>query len=190
MPYADVPAFLRQLRERDGIAGLALEFLILNASRTGEVIGGRRVEVSENGIWTIPGTRMKAGKDHRVPLTQRSLELLQVARTLDPGSEFLFSSKGKPLSNMAMAMLFRRMGRNETVHGFRSSFRDWVSEKTLHSPEVAEKALAHTIPNKVEAAYRRGDLLEPRRRLMEDWAQYCLFGCMHNVVNIEGRRRA
>ncbi len=190
MSYANVPAFLRQLRERDGIASLALEFLILNASRTGEVIGGRRVEISENGIWTIPGSRMKAGKDHRVPLTQRSLELLQVARSLDPGSEFLFSSNGKPLSNMAMAMLVRRMGRNETVHGFRSSFRDWVSEETLHSPEVAEKALAHTIPNKVEAAYRRGDLLEPRRRLMEDWAQYCLSGCMHNVVNIDGRRRA
>jgi integrase len=190
MSYTDVPAFLRQLRERDGIAGLALEFLILNASRTGEVIGGRRVEISENGIWTIPGSRMKAGKDHRVPLTQRSLDLLQVARSLDPGSEFLFSSKGKPLSNMAMAMLVRRMGRNETVHGFRSSFRDWVSEETLHSPEVAEKALAHTIPNKVEAAYRRGDLLEPRRRLMEDWAQYCHSGCMHNVVNIDGRRRA
>lgn len=190
MSYADVPAFLRQLRERDGIASLALEFLILNASRTGEVIGGRRVEISENGIWTIPGSRMKAGKDHRVPLTQRSLDLLHVARSLDPGSEFLFSSKGKPLSNMAMAMLVRRMGRNETVHGFRSSFRDWVSEETLHSPEVAEKALAHTIPNKVEAAYRRGDLLEPRRRLMEDWAQYCLSGCMHNVMNIDGRRRA
>ena len=190
MPYADVPAFLRQLRERDGIASLALEFLILNASRTGEVIGGRRVEISQNGIWTIPGSRMKAGKDHRVPLTQRSMDLLQVARSLDPGSEFLFSSKGKPLSNMAMAMLVRRMGRNETVHGFRSSFRDWVSEETLHSPEVAEKALAHTIPNKVEAAYRRGDLLEPRRRLMEDWAQYCLSGFTHKVVKIEGRRRA
>jgi integrase len=190
MPYADVPAFVSNLRERDGIAALALEFLILNASRTGEVIGGRRIEISENRIWTIPGSRMKSGKDHRVPLTQRSLELLQVARSMDPESQFLFSSRGKPLSNMAMSMLVRRMGRNETVHGFRSSIRDWISEETLHSPEVAEKALAHTIPNRVEAAYRRGDLLEPRRRLMEDWAQYCLSGCMRNEVNIEDRRRA
>jgi integrase len=190
IPYSDVPLFVRQLRERDGVAALALEFLILNASRTGEVIGGRRVEISGTGIWTIPGSRMKAGKDHRVPLTTRSLELLEVARSMDPGSEFLFSSKGKSLSNMAMAMLIRRMGRKETVHGFRSSFRDWVSEETLHSPEVAEKALAHTIPNKVEAAYRRGDLLEPRRRLMEDWTQYCLAGSILNVVNIEDRRRA
>jgi integrase len=190
MPYVDVPAFVSQLRDRDGVAALALEFLILNASRTGEVIGGRRLEISENGIWTIPGHRMKAGKDHRVPLTQRSLELLQLARSLDSGSEYLFSWKGKPLSNMAMAMLVRRMGRNVTVHGFRSSFRDWVSEETSHIPEVAEKALAHTIPNKVEAAYRRGDLLEPRRRLMEDWAEYCATGCIRNVVNIEVRRRA
>lgn len=188
--YSEVPAFVAQLRERDGIAALALEFLILNASRTGEVIGGRRDEVSENGIWTIPASRMKAGKDHRVPLAQRSLELLQIARSLDPRSEFLFSCKGKPLSNMAMTMLLRRMGRTETVHGFRSSFRDWVSEETVHSPEVAEKALAHAIPNKVEAAYRRGDLLEPRRRLLEDWTQYCLTGNCHNVVSLSVRRRA
>jgi integrase len=190
MPYVEVPEFICQIQERDGIAALALQFLILNASRTGEVVGGRRAEISENGIWTIPGDRMKAGKDHRVPLAQRSLDLLQVAHSLDPDSEFLFSCKGKPLSNMAMAMLLRRMGRKETVHGFRSSFRDWVSEETQHSPEVAEKALAHTIPNKVEAAYRRGDLLEPRRRLIEDWAQYCLNGYYRNVMIFNAKRRA
>ena len=116
---------------------------------------------------------MKAGKDHRVPLAQRSLELLQVAHSLDPDSEFLFSCNGRPLSNMAMAMLLRRMGHKETVHGFRSSFRDWVSEETLHSPEVAEKVLAHAIPNKVEAAYRRGDMLDKRFAMMNEWASYC-----------------
>ncbi len=190
MPYAEVPEFICQLQERDGVAALALQFLILNASRTGEVIGGRRAEISESGIWTIPGARMKAGKDHRVPLAQRSLELLQVAHSLDPESELLFSCTGRPLSNMAMAMLLRRMGRKETVHGFRSSFRDWVSEETLHSPEVAEKALAHAIPNKVEAAYRRGDLIEPRRRLIEDWAQYCFTRYCRNVVSLNTKRRA
>ena len=190
MPYAEVPGFFGQLQERDGVAALALQFLILNASRSGEVIGGRQNEISENGIWTIPGTRMKSGKAHRIPLAQRSLDLLRVARSLDPGSDFLFSCNGKPLSNMAMAMLLRRMKRSETVHGFRSSFRDWVSEETQHSPEVAEKALAHTIPNKVEAAYRRGDLIEPRRRLLEDWMQHCLKGKYNNVVNINAVRAA
>ena len=176
LAYRLIHGFIRQLQEADGVAGSALEFLVLNANRTGEVIGGRRDEVSENGIWTIPGERMKVGKEHRVPLGQRSLELLEIAKSLDPSSEYLFSRNGKPLSNMAMSMLLRRLGYNVTVHGFRSTFRDWVAEETGHSPEVAEKALAHSIANKVESAYRRGDLLEPRRRLMADWEQYCLSG--------------
>jgi integrase len=176
MDYKAVSGFIRQLQEADGVAALALEFLVLNANRTGEVIGGRRDEVSENGVWTIPGERMKVGKEHRVPLGQRSLELLQIANSLDPDSNYLFSRNAKPLSNMAMSMLLRRLGYNVTVHGFRSTFRDWVAEETSHSPEVAEKALAHSIANKVESAYRRGDLLEPRRRLMADWEQYCLTG--------------
>ena len=170
--------------------GLALAFLVLNANRTGEVTGGRRDEVSENGIWTIPGERMKVGKEHRVPLGQRSLELLEIAKSLDPGSDYLFSRKGKPLSNMAMSMLLRRLGYSVTVHGFRSTFRDWVAEETIHSPEVAEKALAHSIANKVESAYRRGDLLEPRRRLMADWECYCLTGQMAYCITPEERRAA
>ena len=174
LDYRLVQGLIQQLHDGDGVAALALEFLVLNASRTGEVTGGRRAEVSENAVWTIPGQRMKAGKEHRVPLGQRSIELLQMARSLDPESDYLFSRKGKPLSNMAMSMLLRRLGHSVTVHGFRSTFRDWVSEETNHSPEVAEKALAHTIANKVESAYRRGDLLEPRRRLMADWEGYCL----------------
>jgi integrase len=190
LDYRLVHGFIRQLQEADGVAALALEFLVLNANRTGEVTGGRRAEVSENAIWTIPGARMKVGKEHRVPLGQRSLELLQIAESLDPGSDYLFSRKGKPLSNMAMSMLLRRLGHTVTVHGFRSTFRDWVAEETSHSPEVAEKALAHSIANKVESAYRRGDLLEPRRRLMADWECYCLTGQMASGVIPEERRAA
>ena len=190
LDYRLVHAFIRQLQEVDGVAALTLEFLVLNASRTGEVTGGRRDEVSENAIWTIPGARMKVGKEHRVPLGQRSLELLQIAKSLDPSSDYLFSRNGKPLSNMAMSMLLRRLGYSVTVHGFRSTFRDWVAEETSHSPEVAEKALAHSIANKVESAYRRGDLLEPRRRLMADWECYCLTGQLAFCATPEERRAA
>ena len=190
LDYHLVHGFIRQLQDVDGVAALALEFLVLNANRTGEVIGGRREEVSGNAIWTIPGVRMKAGKEHRIPLGKRSLELLQIAKSFDPGSEYLFSRNGKPLSNMAMSMLLRRLGYSVTVHGFRSTFRDWVAEETLHSPEVAEKALAHAIANKVESAYRRGDLLEPRRRLMADWECYCLMGQSAYCAPLEERRAA
>ncbi len=174
--YDQLPNFFKQLQQMNGVAALALEFLILNANRTGEVVGGLRSEVSSNGIWTIPASRMKMGKEHRVPLGTRSIQLLQIAKSFDPNSDYMFSYNGKPLSNMAMLMLLRRKGYDFTVHGFRSSFRDWIAEETDHSAEVAEKALAHTIPNKSEAAYRRGDLLEPRRRLMQDWETYCLTG--------------
>lgn len=190
LDYRLVHEFIHKLQEVDGVAALALEFLILNANRTGEVIGGQRDEVSENGIWTIPGERMKVGKEHRVPLGQRSEELLQIAISLDPDSDYLFSRNGKPLSNMAMSMLLRRLGHTVTVHGFRSTFRDWVAEETNHSPEVAEKALAHSIANKVESAYRRGDLLEPRRRLMTDWEQYCLIGKIPTRNSMEQMRVA
>ena len=172
LPYGDVPAFMAKLREADGISALALEFTILNASRSGEVLLARRTEVQGN-VWTIPGNRMKAGRQHQVPLCQRSLDLMLIAQSLDPDSQYLFSRGSKPLSSMAMLMMVRRMQAGLTVHGFRSSFRDWVYEETDHSPEVAEMALAHTIGNKVEQAYRRGNLLERRRRLMQDWAGYC-----------------
>jgi len=175
LSYGEVPAFMSRLREADGISALALEFTILNASRTGEVLLARRTEV-QGDVWTIPGNRMKAGRLHQVPLCQRSLDLMLIAQSLDPNSLYLFSRGGKPLSSMAMLMMVRRMQAGLTVHGFRSSFRDWVSEETDHSPEVAEMALAHTIGNKVEQAYRRGNLLERRRRLMQDWQSYCMIG--------------
>ena len=172
LPYDELPAFIAQLREIDKMGALALEFLILNASRTGEVIGGLRSEISGD-IWTISGKRMKAKKEHRVPLCQRALDLVAIAKAMDPDSIYLFSRNGKPLTNMAMPMMLRRLNIEATVHGFRSTFRDWVSEETDHSPEVAEMALAHTIGNKVEAAYRRKDLLERRRTLMQDWESFC-----------------
>jgi integrase len=189
LPYKEIPQFIEVLKEKDGIACLALEFLILNANRSGEVINALRSEVSEDGLWAIPANRMKAKREHRIPLGVRSMELLQIARHLDPGSNYLFSKKGKPLSSMAMAMTLRKINENITVHGFRSSFRDWVAEETLHSPEVAEKALAHAVANQVEAAYRRGDLLDHRKRLMKDWEDYCKTGVWGNVISIDNRQK-
>jgi integrase len=183
LAYRALPEFLIRLRNTDGVAALALEFAILNASRTGEVLGGLRSEVND-GIWTTSANRMKARKEHRVPLTSRSLEIIAIAKAMDEDSIYLFSRNGKPLSNMAMPMLLRRLNENITVHGFRSTFRDWVSEETSHSPEVAEMALAHTIKNKVEAAYRRKDLLDRRRILMQDWLDFCNSERFNNVTNL------
>lgn len=173
LPYKELPNFIMQLQETATVSACALEFLILNASRTGEVIFGLRDEVVGD-VWTIPANRMKAKKEHRVPLCGRSLELLAIAKDMDPSSKYLFSRNGKHLTNMAMPMLLRKYGTTATVHGFRSTFRDWVSEETEFSPEVAEMALAHTIGNKVEAAYRRKDLLERRRVLMNAWEKFCI----------------
>lgn len=173
LPYNELPSFIKELRECDGSSALALEFTILNANRTSEVLLAKRNEI-EGAVWTIPGERMKCRKEHRVPLCNRSLEILEIVKSWDPNSEYLFSNKGKHLSSMAMLMALRRLRNNLTVHGFRSSFRDWVSEETDHSPEVAEMALAHVVGNKVEAAYRRGDLFERRKLLMQDWEKYCL----------------
>ncbi len=190
LPYKEVPSFLNIVKEKDGVTALALEFLILNANRSGEVLNGLRSEITQEGIWIIPAQRMKANKDHRIPLRERSIELLAIAESFDPGSKYLFSRGGKPLSSMALLMMLRKINSKVTIHGFRSSFRDWVSEETMHSPEVAEKALAHAVANQVEAAYRRGDLLEHRKRLMKDWEDYCLTGSWGNVVNIAERKAA
>lgn len=183
LPYEDIPEFMAELREMEGVSILALEFTILNANRTGEVLFGKRTEV-EGNVWTIPGSRMKSGRTHQVPLSERALEILTIAKSLDPDSEYLFSINQKPLCNMAMLMKAKRMRAGITVHGFRSTFRDWVAEETEHSPEVAEMALAHAIGNKVEAAYRRGKLLERRRKLMNDWESYCRKGNCSNVVHL------
>jgi integrase len=150
-----------------------LEFVILTAARTGEVIGATWAEFDlAKAVWTVPADRMKAGREHRVPLSTRTLEILQQVKKLGTASVFP-GSKGSQMSGTAMAMLLRRMESDVTVHGFRSSFRDWTAECTAYPHEVCEMALAHTVGNKVEAAYRRGDLFEKRRRLMDDWAAFC-----------------
>jgi integrase len=176
MPYEAIPAFMGQLRERDAMAARGLEFAILTATRTSEVLGATWAEVDlEKAIWTVPASRMKAGKEHRVPLSPRAIEILKAIKPL--GKATLFpASKGDKLSTMAMSMLLRRMKQDCTVHGFRSGFRDWAAECTSYSHEVCEMALAHVIGNKAEAAYRRGDLFEKRRLLMADWAIYCASG--------------
>ena len=184
LPYPEIPELLRRLNDLCSIGALALEFTILNASRSGEVFGGLRSEVSGD-IWTIPAARMKAKKKHRVPLCSRSLEILAIARAMDPESSYLFSRKGKPLSSMTMAMVLRRLRVDVTVHGFRSAFRDWAAEETNHSSEVIEMALAHSITNRVEAAYRRKDLLEKRRGLLLDWQRYCLDHPLNNIVEFK-----
>jgi integrase len=188
LPYAELPAFLTSLEAQEGIAARALEFTILTAARTSEVIGARRSEFSlREKIWTVPAERMKAGKEHRVPLPDRALDLISTETLGDDDFVFPGGRSGQPLSNMAMLKPLGRMGRDDlTVHGFRSTFRDWAAERTNFPNEVIEMALAHTIESKTEAAYRRGDLFHKRRRLMEAWAEYvaraCTFG---NVVALK-----
>lgn len=173
MPYEGVPDFLAKLRARQAVAGLALEFTILTAARSGEVLGATWEEVDiEKAVWTIPAERMKAAKEHRVPLSAPAAAILEKVKPI--GSERLFpGARVAQLSGMAMGMMLRRMQIEATVHGFRSAFRDWSAEQTSFAHEVCEMALAHTINNKAEAAYRRGDLLDKRRALMDAWATYC-----------------
>ncbi|NPU65384.1 integrase arm-type DNA-binding domain-containing protein [Bradyrhizobium sp. 83012] len=175
LPFDKVPAFMTALRAQEGVAARALEFLILTAARTGEVIGARPEEFKDT-VWTVPAGRMKASKEHRVPLSAAALAIVETVRT-EPGDAHVFpgGKRDKPLSNMAMLALLDRMGRSDlTAHGFRSTFRDWAAECTNYPNEVVEMALAHTISSKVEAAYRRGDLFEKRKSLMSDWARFCV----------------
>jgi integrase len=189
LPYKELPTFIKELKECDSVTALALEFLILNANRTGEVRFGLRQELIDD-LWIIPAERMKIKKEHRVPLGKRSLELIAIAKAIDPESPYLFSKNKKPLNNVAMANLIKKLKRSVTVHGFRSAFRDWVAEETDHSHEVAEKALAHTVANQVEAAYRRGDLLERRKRLSADWESYCQTGHWGDVIALPEQKAA
>jgi len=184
LPYKDLPSFIKELQTRNCVAALALEFCILTAARTGEVIYAKWGEINGD-VWTIPGERMKVGKTHQVPLSSRCLEILCEAKQLAPESQYIFSREKNPLSNLAMLELLKRLGRGDiTVHGFRSSFRDWVAEETNHPSDVAEMALAHSVENKVIGAYKRGNLLEKRRRLAEDWENYCLGLLKLNVIAI------
>jgi integrase len=176
LPYAEVGQFMADLRKQESTSALALEFLILTATRTAEVIGATWIEIDlDAAVWTIPPERTKAKKEHRVPLSKPALAILKRLHKHRAG-EFVFmgARPGKPLSNIALLTLLVRMGRSDlTVHGFRSTFRDWCAERTNFPREVAEHALAHSLADKVEAAYRRGDLFEKRRDLMGAWARYC-----------------
>ena len=179
LPYDGLPDFMAALRAQDGIAAQALQFLILTAARTAEVIGARACEI-QGKTWTVPAERMKGERQHRVPLQTAALAIVE-AMSYEHDGEFVFPGgrRGKPLSQMALAMTLRRMGRSDlTVHGFRSTFRDWAAERTGFPREAAEAALAHVIPDKVEAAYRRGDLFERRRQLMQAWDRYCASGAI------------
>jgi len=177
LPWKEAGAFMAALGAEEGAAALALRFTILTAARTGEAIGTRWPEIDfDAAVWTIPGERMKAGRGHRVPLSEPALAILRdmlALRRKDDDPVFPGGRAGKPLSNMAMTMTLRRMQRGETtVHGFRSTFRDWCGEATGYPAEVAEAALAHVNKDKTEAAYARGDLFEKRRRLMAEWAAF------------------
>jgi integrase len=208
LPFSEVGSFLRELRDRQSMAARALEFLILTGVRTNEAVGARWDEIDVSAaVWTIPASRMKARVEHRVPLSASALAVLQKTRpelapaVLEDGldaelrslaaSGFVFPGTGldKPLSNMSMEMLLRRMKKTDfTVHGFRSSFRDWAGDETDHSREVVEAALAHTVGTAVERAYRRGDALAKRRVLMDDWANYLADLKIHPKPDAPGHR--
>jgi integrase len=180
LAYEDLPAFIGRLHAREGVAALALEFLILTAGRSGEIRGARWSEIDlEAKVWTVPASRMKAAREHRVPLSKRAVELLEAVKPLATGEDasscFVFPGPAttKPLSENAFGMLLKRMKVDVTAHGFRSSFRDWTGEVSSFPREVAEAALAHTVGDATERAYRRGDALEKRRKMMEAWARYC-----------------
>lgn len=186
LPYAELGAFMVELRKREGIAARALAFSILTAARSGEVRGATWAEIDLPGrVWTVPAERMKAGKEHRVPLSDEAVKLLEALPTIG-GSDLLFPApRGGQLSDMALTAVLRRMERGDlTQHGFRSTFRDWAGETTAYPREVIEHALAHQLRDRAEAAYQRGDLLAKRARLMADWARYCatVQGSAENVV--------
>jgi len=176
LPYAELAEFMAKLRQQEGISARALEFAILTVARTGEVIGAKWSEINPaERLWTIPAERMKAGKEHRVPQSDAAMAILEEMQQIRQ-SDYVFpgAKSRRPLSNMAFLMLLRRMGRGDlTTHGFRSTFSDWCSERTNFPAEVPEMALAHTVSDKVEAAYRRGDLFQKRRQVMDAWARYC-----------------
>ena len=185
LAFDDLSGFMKSLRGQIGVAARALEFAILTAARTGEVLGAKWSEIDlGEKVWTVPAERMKAGREHRVPLSARAIEILKMMKPdsasikrdkyAADGYVFAGGAPSRPLSNMAFLMLLRRMGHDGlTAHGFRSTFRDWCAERTSFPSEVAEMALAHTVGDKVEAAYRRGDLFDKRRAMMDQWASVC-----------------
>ena len=175
LPYEQVPEFVAKLRAAVSVSARALEFLILTAARTSEVLNAQWSEFDlEKGVWTVPAARMKAGREHRVPLCKRAIAILVEMKASKSRKWVFVGPRNEPLSDMTLLMMVRRTtGQKLTTHGFRSSFRDWAAEKTNFHSEVAEQALAHVITDKTEAAYRRGDMFEKRRDMMLAWSEYC-----------------
>lgn len=177
LPYAEMKPFMTELRKQAGIAARACEFAILTAARSGEVRGASWAEFDlDAGVWTIPGERMKADKEHRVPLSVEARQVIRDMKAVSTSDTLVFpgAKKDAPLSDMSLTAVLKRMERADlTMHGFRSTFRDWAAEQTNYPHEMAEMALAHTVGDKVEAAYRRGDMLEKRREMMQEWSAHC-----------------
>lgn len=190
LPLRDIGSFMRRLRAAQGMGARALEFAILSAARSGEVRGALWSEIDrEERIWVVPAARMKAGKEHRVPLSDAAIELLDSLPAVDRGELVFQAPRDGMLSDMTLSAVLRRMGVAAVPHGFRSTFRDWAAERTKHPNEVCEMALAHAVRDRVEAAYRRGDLFEKRRLMMQEWADF--LACVElpaKVIKIEGRR--
>jgi integrase len=189
LPVDAIGTFMVELRKREGIAARALEFAILTAARSGEVRGATWAEVDlYAGVWTIPGDRMKAGREHRVPLSEGAIKLLQALPRFSHTDLIFVAPRGGVLSDMTLTAVMRRMKVGAVPHGFRSTFRDWAAERTAYPRDVAEMALAHAIGDKVEAAYRRGDLFEKRRRMMADWDSFCNSTSTGDVVPINRKK--
>ena len=188
IPYAELPEFMGKLREKESMGRLALETVILTAARSGEVRLAQWSELDlEAALWTLPAERMKAEREHVVPLPKAAVSLLKRMKAHKRGdSDLVFpgQGRGKPLSDMTLTKAMRDMGRDETPHGFRSTFRDWVAEQTTWPAELAEAALAHVISDKTVAAYQRGSMLDKRRELMAAWSDYCEGASGGNVVRL------
>jgi integrase len=186
LAFQKMPQFMASLGQLNSISARALEFLVLTSTRTGEAIGATWNEINfKDKIWTIPAERMKAGREHRIPLSTAAIKVLEAVKGKDALWVFPGLMPDKPLSNMAMLMLLKGMGYDETVHGFRSTFTDWASECTSFPSEVIKMAKAHAIEDKTEAAYRRGDLFEKRRKLMEAWGSFVTTQQSGTVVQIK-----
>lgn len=193
LPYSEIGDFMKLLEAMEGLGALAMRFTILTASRTSEAIEATWSEIDmDKAMWIVPAIRAKGKRDHRVPLSDAALEILRLALKANPKSPFVFAGmkKDKPLSNMAMLAVLKRMQRTDiTVHGFRSTFRDWCAERANYPREIAEAALSHISGDKVETAYLRSDHLEKRRRLMSEWSAYCMTPSIvhdNNVVKLRG----
>jgi integrase len=194
LAFEEVAAFIKTLRTQSGVAARALEFVILTTCRTSEAIKAKWAEFDlEKAIWIIPPDRMKSGREHRVPLSKPVLSILKKLRDANEGGDYVFPGAkiNGPLSNMALLKVLERMSRDDlTTHGFRSSFRDWAAELTAFPAELAEMALAHVVSDKVEAAYRRGDMFDKRRKLMDAWARYCCTPDAGNVISLGKRNQS